>query len=194
MKTRLIAITTLVLVLALPAALYAQETDPASVVKAASELLSAGDLEGFLALWADDGTFQLEGLPSGPETYKGKEQLRSEFEDEIANHIEIQVEVLKVEGNTVTTRTTTWHDFTRQIGVAPLEATEVYVVKNGQIASATWTLSPESLAKVQAALATLPETGGVAFPTYALVMALGGLAILSGFGLELLRRRSHQRE
>jgi ketosteroid isomerase-like protein len=192
MKTRLIVITTLVLVLALPAALYAQETDPASVVKAASELLSAGDLEGCLALWADDGTFQLEGLPSGPETYKGKEQLRSEFKDEIANHIEIQVEVLKVEGDTVTTRTTTWHDFTRQIGVAPLEATEVYVIKNGQIASATWTISPESLTKVQAALATLPETGGVAFPTYALVMVLGSLAILSGLGLELLRRRLRQ--
>jgi hypothetical protein len=102
--------------------------------------------------------------------------------------------VLKVEGDTVTTRTTTWHDFTRQIGVAPLEAIEVYVIENGQIASAMWTLSPESLAKLQAALATSPETGGVALPTYALVMALGGLAILSGFGLELLRRRSHQRE
>ena len=194
MKTRLIAITTLVLVLALPAALYAQETDPASVVKAASERLSAGDLEGYLALWADDGTFQVVGLPSGPETYKGKEQLRSEFTDEIANHIEIQVEVLKVEGDTVTTRTTSWHDFTRQIGVAPLEATEVYVIKNGQIASETWTLSPESLDKLQAALVTLPETGGVAFPTYALVIALGGLAILSGFGLELLRRRLRQGE
>jgi len=191
MKTRLIAITTLVLVLALPAALYAQETDPASVVKAASERLSAGDLEGYLALWADDGTFQVVGLPSGPETYKGKEQLRSEFEDEIANHIEIQVEVLKVEGDTVTTRTTSWHDFTRQIGVAPLEATEVYVIKNGKIASETWTLSPESLDKLQAALAALPETGGVAFPTYALVIALGGLAILGSFGLRWLRHRSH---
>jgi len=194
MKTYMLVVTAVVLVLALPAALYAQETDPASVVKAASERLSAGDLEGYLALWADDGTFEVVGLPSGPETYKGKDQLRTEFEDEIANHIEIQVEVLKVEGDTVTTRTTTWHDFTRQIGVAPLEATEVYVVKNGQIASATWTLSPESLDKLQAALAALPETGGVAFPTYALVMAMGGLAILSGFGLELLRRRSHQRE
>jgi LPXTG-motif cell wall-anchored protein len=157
-------------------------------------LAKGGVYEGHLALRADDGTFQLEGLPSGPETYKGKEQLRSEFEDEIANHIEIQVEVLKVEGDTVTTRTTTWHDFTRQIGVAPLEATEVYVIENGQIASATWTLSPESLAKVQAALATLPETGGATFPTYALVMAMGGLAIMGGFGLKLLRRRSHQRE
>jgi hypothetical protein len=78
--------------------------------------------------------------------------------------------------------------------VTPLEATEVYVIKNGKIASETWTLSLESLDKLQAALAALPETGGVAFPTYALVMAMGGLAILSGFGLKLLRRRSHQRE
>jgi LPXTG-motif cell wall-anchored protein len=41
-------------------------------------------------------------------------------------------------------------------------------------------------------MAALPETGGAAFPSYALAMALGGLAILGGLGLKLLRRRSHQ--
>ncbi len=35
MKAHLIAITTLILVLALPVALYAQEADPAAVVNAA---------------------------------------------------------------------------------------------------------------------------------------------------------------
>jgi sugar lactone lactonase YvrE len=40
--------------------------------------------------------------------------------------------------------------------------------------------------------ATLPETGGVAFPTYAPVMVLGSLGILVGIGLALLRRRSLQ--
>lgn len=41
-------------------------------------------------------------------------------------------------------------------------------------------------------LELLPETGGAAFPSYALVMALGGLAILGGLGLKSLRRRLHQ--
>jgi sugar lactone lactonase YvrE len=36
----------------------------------------------------------------------------------------------------------------------------------------------------------LPETGVVTFPTRALVLAFGGLAVLGGIGLALLRRRS----
>ena len=43
MKTCLIAITPLVLVLTLPVALYAQETDPASVVRAAVDTFKAGE-------------------------------------------------------------------------------------------------------------------------------------------------------
>ena len=39
-------------------------------------------------------------------------------------------------------------------------------------------------------LATLPETGGVSFPFYTLILALGGLVILVGLSLALLRRRS----
>ena len=46
MKTYVLVVTAVVVALALPAALYAQETDPASVVKAASELLSAGRSRG----------------------------------------------------------------------------------------------------------------------------------------------------
>jgi hypothetical protein len=54
----------------------------------------------------------------------------------------------------------------------------------------TWTITDESFAKLQAAVAALPETGRVATPTYAPVMVLGSLRILAGIGLALLRRRS----
>jgi hypothetical protein len=64
---------------------------------------------------------------------------------------------------------------------------EEYVVQDGKITSYTWTPTEETVAKLQAAMAALPETGGVVFPTYALIMALGGLGILSGLGLALLR-------
>ncbi len=49
-----------------------------------------------------------------------------------------------------------------------------------------------SAGDVDASLATLPETGGIAFPTYAPVMVLGSLGILVGIGLALLRRHSLQ--
>lgn len=196
MKTRLITITTLVLVLALPVALYAQETDPAAVVTADAEALNAGDVDAAMALWADDAVVKLvPALPPGsPDTYTGAEQIRAWLESLVAMNFEIEVEILQVEGNTVTTLTKTWVDPTREMGVAPLVATEVYTVQDGKIKGLTWTISDESLAALQAAMAALPVTGGDVPSGYnsALLMALGGLAILGGLGLALLRRRSPQ--
>jgi hypothetical protein len=137
---------------------------PSAPVASAAERLNAGDLDGSLAFWTDDATFLVVGLPTGSETYKGKEEIRAVFKENIDSHFKEQVEVLKVEGNTVTTQTTSWHDFTRQLGVAPLVATEVYIVKNGKIASLTWTISPESLVKLQAALAKAQAESATATP------------------------------
>ena len=77
------------------------------------------------------------------------------------------------------------------MGVGSLEFEWVATLRDGKIQGYTVTMTPESLAKMEAAMATLPETGGVAFPTYALATALGGLALLSGLSLAMLRRRSH---
>jgi len=191
MKTHLIAITTLVVMLALPVALYAQETDPASVVTALYEAFNAGDVDAVLALLADDAVVNLE-VPGAPETYTGLEEIRAWVEDLVAQHWEGEFEILQVEGDTVTSRLTSYADFSRALGIAPLVGTEVYTVQDGKIKGFTWTPTEESAAKLQAAMAALPETGGAAFPSYALAMALGGLAILGGLGLKLLRRRSHQ--
>lgn len=144
---------------------------PSAPVMNAAEHLNAGDLDGSLAFWTDDATFQVVGLPTGLETYTGKEQIRSVLKDNVDNHFKELVEVLKTEGDTVTTRTTSWHDFTRQLGVAPLAATEVYVVKNGKIASLTWTITPESLAKLQAALAKAQAESATAAPPVTLPAA-----------------------
>jgi len=125
----------------------------AAIVRGAAERLNAGDLEGSLAYWTDDAEFTFIGLPGGTETYSGKEQIRTVLKENVANHFEMQVDILKMDGDTATTRTTTWHDFTRQLGVAPLIATELYVIQDGKIASITWTLSDESQAKLNSAIA-----------------------------------------
>lgn len=194
MKTRIIAMTALVVMLALPAALYAQETDPVVVVMAEIEAFNAGDIDAALALYADDVVIKLVPPipPDSPDTYTGKAELRAWFEGLVAVNWKGELEILQVEGDTVTTKSQTWADPTRALGVAPLEATLVYAVQDGKIKGWTWTLSDESLAKLQVAMAALPESGGDACPTYALVMALAGLAIVGGIGLTLLRRRSHQ--
>jgi hypothetical protein len=107
MKTHLIAITTLVVMLALPVALYAQETDPAAVVMAIVEPLNAGDIDAAMAFFADDAVVKLVPAipPDSPDTFTGAEEIRAWFEELVAMNFEIHIEILQVEGDTVTTRT-----------------------------------------------------------------------------------------
>jgi ketosteroid isomerase-like protein len=123
------------------------------VLKDSLKKFAAGDLEGSLAHWADDAVVKLIGvLPGEPDTYQGKEQLRAWLKDLSAIHFEIQEELIEVEGDMLTVGALNWSDQTRQLGVAPLEGTEVYVVKNDKITSMTWTITSESQTKLQAAL------------------------------------------
>jgi ketosteroid isomerase-like protein len=115
--------------------------------------LNVGDAEGALAYWADDATVKLVGVPPDvQDSYRGREQVCGWFKDLIAQHFQIQVKVIKVQGNAVTTRTQTWDDTTRQLGIAPLVAIEVYVVNDEKIACLTSTISPKSRLRFQSAL------------------------------------------
>ena len=187
MKKSLFTTMVLMVLLALPLALNAQETDPAKVVTDHLIPFKAGDLEGALAYYADDAIYRIEFMD---ETYTGADEILAWWEGLQEQHFDIEVEVVDVDGNKVTTHTKTWIDFTREMGIAPLEATEVYVVEDGKITSGTWTPTEETVAKLQAAMApeALPESGGAAFPIYAVGLALGGLSILGGISLALRRR------
>ncbi len=128
-------------------------TSPWQVLQDSLKEFAAGDLEGSLAYWADDAFVKLIGVPPGElDAYHGIEQLRAWLKGLSAIHFEIREELIEVEGDTLTVRALSWSDQTRQLGVAPLEATEVYVIKNGKIVGLTWTITAESLAKLQAAL------------------------------------------
>ena len=126
---------------------------PAQVVTESAQVLSSSGVDASLAYFSDDAVYKLVGLPPGqPDTFAGKEQLRAWMKELMADHFELEVRVVKADDDTVTTETLTWSDMTRNLGVVPLVATEVYVVKDGKIASATWTLTPESQAKFMKAV------------------------------------------
>ena len=136
----------------------AQETDPAAVVIASVDTISAGDVDASLATFADDAVVSIL-LPGAPETYTGKKEIRAWLESLAAGHWEGALEILHVEGDTVATRLTSSMDPTRALGVAPLVGTDVYIVQEGKIASYTWTPTQETAAKLQAAMGSPPETG-----------------------------------
>jgi ketosteroid isomerase-like protein len=129
---------------------------PQEVLAEMAAALNRGDVDAAVAFFTEDAVVKLvPALPPGsPDTYSGAEEIRGWFEELVAGNFEIDVEVLDVEGDTVTTRTSTWMDATREMGVAPLVGTETYTIRDGKIRGFTWAISDESMAKVQAALAT----------------------------------------
>ena len=155
MKTRLIAVATLIVVLALPGALYAQETDPVAVVNAMYEAFNAGDIDAFLALYTDDAVIDI--VPFG--THTGQEEIRAWAEGLMALNAEMKLELLQVDGNTVSVKSWYSDDDWRPLGIV-LEATEELTVQDGKITADIWTTTEESLAEVQAAMATLPQRQG----------------------------------
>lgn len=192
MKARMVIVTALVLValVALPLMANAQETDPVAVVEAGAEYLAAWDLDGLMTFYADDIVVTVTPGASGPpDVYTGKAEVRAWLESLADQNFEYEYRVVSVEGETVTLAVKTWMDSTRQLGIAPVTATEVHTVRDGKVQSFTWTMSDESMAAYMAAMAALPETGGGAFPAQALMLGLGGLAVAGGLGLGRLRRR-----
>jgi hypothetical protein len=141
--------------------------DPlAEVVLKMAESMNAGDLEGSLGYFADDSVTYFVGMPpTGMEIYRGKEGIRPVWEECIGSHFKMEVEIVSVVGDVVNARSKTWHDFTRQLGVAPNEFIETYVVKDGKIALYSSVLTEESLAKFRPALAAVIPPEPTAAPS-----------------------------
>ena len=131
-----------------------------------AERLNAGDLEGSLGYFADDSVTYFVGMPpTGIEIYRGKEGIRPIWEECIGSHFKMEVEIVSVVGDVVNAKSKTWHDFTRQLGVAPNEFVETYVVKDGKIAVYSSTLTLEALAKFKPALAAVMPPEPTAVPS-----------------------------
>ncbi len=131
------------------------QPEPEEVLANMVDALNASDVDATMACFADDAVVKLvPALPPGsPDTYSGAQEIRSWFEELVAGNFQIEVDVVDVEGDTVTTKTSTWMDATREMGVAPLIATETYTIRDGTIMGFTWAISEASLAKIQAAMA-----------------------------------------
>jgi hypothetical protein len=91
----------------------------------------------------------------------------------------------QVDGETVTCVNTYAEDSFRSLGIDSVVGEWVAVVREGKLQSYTFTMSDESLAALMAAMTppVMPETGGSAYPTSAVVAILGALIGISGLGL-----------
>jgi hypothetical protein len=135
----------------------ATESQPqtnSEIITAMVTRMNAGDVEGSLAYFADDAVTYIIGLPpTGMEVYAGKEQIRTLWQDNVANHFQWEVNITSTNDNIVYVKAKTWHDFTRQLGVAPLEYVDVYEMKNGKIITYGTTITADALAEFKPAFA-----------------------------------------
>jgi protease I len=128
--------------------------DPAAVIKSLSAAFNAGNVDAVVAFFADDATQTQTPPPSGTSGVRtGKEQIRGFFQSMIADKFSGEVSNLKVTGDKITYTSTFSTDTYRKLGVAPLVTAEEVVFEKGKIKSQTITVTPESLAKLQAAMA-----------------------------------------
>ena len=177
---------------------FAQESDPASVMGAFND--AATDPEAAMQYLADDVTIRIIPPPPGQSgVWSGKEKARGFLEFTKAQDVRRElVGTWSVDGNTVSgTVMVTNKDFTAW-GVAPVEHTLEAVVEDGEIKTWTSIMSPGERERVGAARSaqqpgSMPSTGAGgsagSSDTYSMFV-LGGLALALGLVLQLARART----
>ncbi|MCI0478909.1 MAG: nuclear transport factor 2 family protein, partial [Anaerolineales bacterium] len=128
--------------------------DLGATIKSLSAAFKAGNVDAVMALYADDATQTQTPPPTGQSGVRtGKEQIRAFYAGMIADRFSGELSNLKVGGDKVTYTVTFSTDTYRKMGIAPLVVTEEAVIVGGKIKSHAITVTPESLAKIQTAMA-----------------------------------------
>ena len=134
--------------------------DPASAVETYAEALSAGDLEGILAQYADDGIHINLPTPDGTAgVCLGKDQFRMWYEQAVADGAQVEVVegTLAVGGDRATYVARLASDHWRELGIESLEANAEEVVVDGRIAPHIEMLNPDSVRGLLSARGTIPS-------------------------------------
>ena len=191
MKIHLIILLILGVMLALPAALYAQDTSPMPVINTWHDAMNAGDVDTALATLSDDAFIKLVPPPmEGHDgTFSGKEAIRGWWENLHTLNGESTLSDCQVDGETITCILRYTDDSLKDLGLDFIDNEFAAVVQGGKIQTYTATMTGESLTRLMAAMPpeALPESGGTTFSISAVVLALGSLVILGGLGLALRR-------
>jgi hypothetical protein len=115
--------------------------------------LNAGDVDGSLAYFSDDAMSYFIGMPpTGIEVYRGGEGLRPAWEYSAGDNFRWEVEIESVDYDIVKANTHTYMNFTEQLGVAPNDFVDYFLVKDSKITNYASVMTEESLAEFKPAL------------------------------------------
>ncbi len=123
---------------------------PDSIALKLAEATNARNLEGALALFAEDAVVN----SGGPEPFVGKAEVRGWLEGMIADNFQIEIEILEVSGDKVVEKDTMTMDSVSALGISSLEGISEITVQEGKITALDFTFAEASLAALQSA--TMP--------------------------------------
>jgi LPXTG-motif cell wall-anchored protein len=169
----------------------AQVTDPVSVFTAFNAAVNAHDVDAALSFFADDAVVQFPNQPP-PNIHRGTQEIRAWLQADAAQHIHVQTDNIQVLGDRVTGIGKVAVDSLQPLGIT-LEGPVEAVIQGGKITSFTFTLSQDTLAKLQAATQqpqSLPQTGGAGLGLNSLLILVALLTC--GLGVLLRHRRVRQ--
>ncbi len=128
---------------------------PAATLQAFDAALNAHDLEGVMRLFAESAVVRYVPAPPppSPATYVGKGEVRTLIERLIAENIRVEPEQYEAEGERVISRDRkTCAAGHEKLGCNPVILTCEAIVHRGRIEEMTFAFSPESLARLRAAM------------------------------------------
>ena len=207
MRKSVILAAVLVVLLALPLAVYAQEQEAEVKTKEFVEVVNTGEAAAAAAMVSEEAVVTVpkamsesggaEGEdPAAEQQAVGKAEVEAWIEGLTAVNANVALGACAVEGQTATCEAGFTSAALMAKGVDMIEG-ELMVVVNaeGMIESYTFVASADSVAKLQAAGAavatpeTIAVTGGGSLPPNALAVILGGLMVAGGLGMQALKRR-----
>jgi ketosteroid isomerase-like protein len=163
---------------------YAQESDPMAVFNALHAAVNAHDVDAALALFAPDAVVQFPNQPP-PNVFRGTQEIRAWLQGDADQHIQVTTSNVQVTGDRTTWDARVVGDDVRPLSIS-LDGSVEAVIQGGKITSFAFTLSQDTLTKIQAATAqpqAMPRTGGAPTSLWWL-LAVIGLGVC-GLGLAL---------
>ena len=85
-------------------------------------------IDASVSNFAEDAVYELVGLPTGTETYTGRDEIRTWMEGLMKDDFRLHVDVIESDDSTVRTETYTWVNWSREADIAPLVENEEYIV------------------------------------------------------------------
>lgn len=120
---------------------------PDEIALQLAEATNAQDLEGALALFADDAVV----TSVSPEPFNGKAEIQGWLEQMFADNFQLEAEIVEVNGDVVVEHDTMTMDSMSFFGIEPLTGTSEIALENGKIKAINFSFSDETLADLQAA-------------------------------------------